>query len=151
MAKKSHVLIDGQQYKTRTGQRKPSSLLQLAGKSPEDAVLVLEGGHVCVSPDEPIVVTPGDQFSTKERICYFVNGEPSTTIINPLSVESILQNAGAGAAVDIQDLGSYYLENTSDGRKYENLDSMVTIVDGDNFLAIHVGSTPVAYPRCGHV
>ena len=151
MAKKFQVLIDEQQYKTRTGQRKPSSLLQLAGKSQEDAALVLEGGHVCLDPDEPIAVAPGDRFTTIERIRYFVNGEPSATINNPLSLESILRNAGAGAAIDIQDLGSYYLENTSDGRKYENLDSMVTIVDGDNFLAIHVGSTPVANPRCGDV
>ena len=101
-----------------------------------------------------IDLTPGDRFTTRKRddsekpvekpILYTVNGEQNTTLKNPISLESILRNAGAGAAIDITDLGSYYLENMADGRKYENLDDLVTISNGDNFLAIHVGSTPVA-------
>ena len=101
-----------------------------------------------------IDIAPSDQFSTRKRddsqkpvdklIRYTVNGEQNTTFENPLSLESILRNTGAGAAIDVTDLGSYYLENTADGRKYENLDDLVTVSDGDNFLAIHVGSTPVA-------
>ncbi len=161
MAKSSHILIDGQQHETEVGPRKPSSLLQLAGKSAEDTSLVLEDGQVCANPDDPINVVSGQKFTTREQdpsdtpddkpICYFVNGESNSTIENPLTVQSILQNAGAGAAIDTLELESYYLENTSDGRRYENLDDMVTITDGDNFLAIHVGSTPVANLNCGDI
>ena len=146
--------IDGKPYKLEHSPAKVSSLLHLAGTSASEAFLVSGDGIEHGNPDELIDIAPGDRFRTKKRddsqkpvdkpIRYTVNGEENTTIENPLSLESILRNAGAGAAIDVSDLQSYYLENTADGRKYENLDDLVTISDGDNFLAIHVGSTPVA-------
>ena len=146
--------IDDKPYKIEHSPEKVSTLLHLAGTSTDDAFLVSENGIEHGNPDELIVIAPGDRFRTRKRddslkpvdkpIRYTVNGEQNTTLKNPLSLESILRDAGAGAAIDIADLGSYYLENTVDGRKYENLDDLVTISDGDNFLAIHVGSTPVA-------
>ena len=146
--------IDGKPYELEHSPEKVSALLQLAGTSAKDALLASEDGIEHGNPDELIDIAPSDQFSTRKRddsqkpvdkpIRYTVNGEQNTTFENPLSLESILRNTGAGAAIDVTDLGSYYLENTADGRKYENLDDLVTVSDGDNFLAIHVGSTPVA-------
>lgn len=154
MTPDDQFFIDGKPYKLEHSQEKVPTLLHLAGASTDDAVLVSEDGIEHGDPGELIDIAPGDHFKTKKRddsrkpidkpIRYTVNGEQSTTFENPLSLETILRNAGAGAAIDISDLGSYYLENTTDGRKYENLDNLVSLSDGDNFLAIHTGSTPVA-------
>ena len=151
---KRPVFYDGKPYKLERSPEKISALLHLADTSTREAFLVSEHGTEHGNPDELINIAPGDQFWTKKRddsqkpvekpIRYTVNGEQNTAVENPLSLESILRNAGAGAAIDVTDLGSYYLENTADGHKYANLDDLVTIGDGDNFLAIHVGSTPVA-------
>ncbi len=131
-----------------------SKLLDMAGQSTRAAVLVTEDGTEHENPDELITIAPREHFQTKMRdacqepadpsIRYAVNGEANSTTENPISLRSILQNAGVGAAIDLSDLDSYYLENTVDGRKYEHLDDLVTVSGGDNFLAIHVGSTPVA-------
>lgn len=147
--------IDDKAYPLDKSPVKVSTLLDLAGFSSEEALLVSSDGSEYGDPDELIDIAPGTtHFTTKKRdpdhkpveksVCYKVNGEESATVENPISVETILRNAGAGAAIDISDIGSYFLENTSDGRKYESLNDLVTISDGDNFLAIHVGSTPVA-------
>lgn len=158
MAPKIPFFIDEKLYEIKESPQKLSTLLQRAGKSPEDTVLIPEDGVEYADPDELIDVVKDSRFKTRKRdnsskpvekqLRYAVNGEQNTTVENPLSLRYILENAGAGAAIDVNDLESYYLENTVDGRKYENLDSLVTIVDGDNFLAIHVGSTPVAEFRC---
>ncbi len=154
MMAKDQFFIDGKRFKLEYSPQKVSALLHLVRKSSSDFLLVSEDGIEYGDPDELVEVAPGNEFSTKKRddsqkpgerqIRYTVNGEENTTLENPLSLESILRNAGAGAAIDTADLGSYYLENTADGRKYENLDDLVTISEGDNFVAIHVGSTPVA-------
>ncbi len=154
MTSDSQFFIDGKPYKLEHSLEKVSRLLELAGTSPEKAVLVSEDGVEHRDPDELIRVNPGEHFTTRElevpekpahkAIRYTVNGEENVTDVNPLSVEAILRNAGTGAAIDVNDIGSYYLENLADGRKYENLDDLVTISDGENFLAIHAGSTPVA-------
>ena len=154
MTSDDQFFIDGKPYKLEHSPEKVSTLLHLAGTSADDAFLVSEDGIEHGNPDELIDIAPGDHFTTRKRddaqkpvdkpIHYTVNGEQNTTLENPLSLETILRNAGAGAAIDIADLGSYYLENTVDGRKYVSLDDLVTISDGDNFLAIHIGSTPVA-------
>lgn len=142
--------IDGKSFKLERSPEKVSTLLLLVRTSVEVAVLVTDDGVEHGNPDELIDISPGEHFTTKKigssekPISYAVNGEENTTLVNPVSLETILRNAGAGAAIDVNDLGSYYLENTADGHKYENLDDLVTISDGDKFLAIHVGSTPVA-------
>ncbi len=154
MTSDNQFFIDDKPYKLEQSPEKVSTLLHLAGTSAADAILVSEDGDEHGNPDELIEIAAGDRFRTRKRngsqkpvdkpIRYTVNGEQNTTVENPLSLASILRIAGAGAAIDITDLGSYYLENTADGRKYENLNDLITIFDGDNFLAIHVGSTPVA-------
>jgi hypothetical protein len=154
MMSSSQFYIDDKPYKLERSPEKVGRLIERAGISSEDVVLVSEDGVEYGNPDELIDIRPGDHFKTKKRdssdkplekpIHYTVNGELNTTSVNPLTLEAILRNAGPGAAIDPNDLGSYYLEHISDGRKYENLDDLVKILDGDNFLAIHVGSTPVA-------
>ena len=152
MTSDSQFFIDGKPYKLEHSLEKVSRLLQLAGTSAEKAILVSEDGVEHRDPDELIEVHAGEHFTTRDAsekpvektIRYSVNGEENVTDVNPLSVEAILRRAGAGAAIDVNDIGSYYLENTADGRKYENLNDLVTISDGDKFLAIHAGSTPVA-------
>ena len=148
MTSDGQFFINGKPYKLEHNPEKVSRLLQLAGTSTEKAILVSEDGVEHRDPDELIEVRPGEHFTTrdleKKTIRYTVNGEENVTDVNPLSVEVILRRAGAGAAIDVNDIGSYYLENTADGRKYEKLEDLVTISDGDIFLAIHAGSTPVA-------
>ena len=154
MKSDSEFFINGKPYKLERSPEKVSWLLQVAGTSVDKDVLVSQDGVEHGNPDELIDISPGEHFTTRKRDCaekpaekpirYTVNGEENTTVVNPLSLESILRSAGAGAAIDVGDVGSYYLENIADGRKYENLDDLVTISDGDKFLAIHVGSTPVA-------
>ena len=154
MTSESQFFIDGKAYKLEHSPEKVSWFLQLAGVSTEDAVLVSEDGVEHGNPDELIEIKPGEHFVTKKwdssekpvekLIRYTVNGEENTTLVSPLSLEAILRSAGPGAAIDLDDLGSYYLENTADGRKYENLEDLVAVADGDNFVAIHAGSTPVA-------
>jgi len=146
--------IDDKPYPIERSHAKVSWLLHLAGASGGGVVLVSEDGIEHGNPDDLIEITPGARFQTRKRddaqkpndkaVRYAVNGDEHTTTENPLPLKTILRNAGAGAAVDVSDLQSYYLENTADGRRYENLDDLVTVADGDNFLAIHVGSTPVA-------
>ena len=154
MALSISFFIDDKLYEVEGSPQKLSTLLRLAGKSAEDTILVSGDGVEYVNPDKPIEIVKNSRFKTRKRgesskpvekhFRYTVNGEQNTTVENPLSLRHILKNAGAGAGIDVNDLDSYYLENTVDGRKYENLDSLVTIVDGDSFLAIHAGSTPVA-------
>jgi len=161
MEKNSHIWIDEEKHMIEAGPKRPSILLKLAGKSTTNTSLVQENGHECDDLDQLINVESGDRFTTKKRtspshsdqsrICYTVNGESLTTDENLLPVREILRNAGTSAAIDNSDLDSYYLENILDGRKYEQLDSLVSIVDGDNFMAIHVGSTPVADSECNNV
>ena len=77
-------------------------------------------------------------------IHYKVNGEELTTTDATLTVEIILTDAGDAASVDTSQLDSYTLENIADGRKYENPTDKVCVEDGDQFLAIYRGRTPVA-------
>ncbi len=146
--------IDGKAFPFEHSEEKVSSLLHLVRTSSDESLLVSPTGHVYSDPDSIVAVAPGDHFKTEKRngehkpldkpIHFKVNGELSSTVENPLSVEAILRSAGPGAAIDLDDLNNYFLENTLDGRKYEDLKDLVTISEGDNFLAIHVGSTPVA-------
>ena len=154
MTSDGHFFVDGKPYQLEHSPVRVSVLLDLVGSSASEAILVSEDGTEYADPGMLIEIVPGDRFLAKRLdqsqrpvdrpIRYTVNGEENATIENPLSLESILRNAGAGAAIDVSDLQSYYLENTADSRRYENLDDLVMLTDGDNFVAIHVGSTPVA-------
>ena len=125
----TQFFIDDKPYKLENNPEKVSQLLQLAGTSFDVSILISEDGVEFSNPDELIDISPGEHFTTRKRnssqkpvekpIHYTVNGEENTTLINTLSLEAILQNAGAGAAIDVNDLGNYYLENIKDGHKYE--------------------------------
>ena len=91
-------------------------------------------------PDEVPDCKPGDDGFVR----YQVNGEHQRTEEPQLTVENILRKAGAGAGIDIADIGNYYLERVSDGADCRNLSDVVTIEDGDQFLAVYAGKTPVA-------
>lgn len=73
-----------------------------------------------------------------------INGERQQTGRNPLTVEEILRHAGTAAGIDLSDLTSYYLESVTDDREFWKLGDKVQLRDGDQFLAIYSGRTPVA-------
>ena len=75
---------------------------------------------------------------------YTVNGEQQTTKQSPTTLKAILENAGRAAGVDPTELQSYRLENIATGDRYNNLEDPVPIHNGDNFVAIYTGATPVA-------
>lgn len=79
-----------------------------------------------------------------KNFTYQVNGEDQSTQDNSLTVETILRNAGSAASIDVAEINDYLLENVADGHKYEDLADKVLIKDGDKFVAVHVGKTPVA-------
>ena len=82
---------------------------------------------------------------TEEKgIHYQVNGEPQTTDRKTLTVKEILENAGAAASIDLKELDQYILEDLQPGKKYEHLHDPVEVKDGDKFVAIYAGKTPVA-------
>lgn len=152
------IFIDGQKCSFEQPQARVAELLNAVNTSTKKSVLVSSDGTEHNDPNELINFNPGEKFVTEECrdftetdgqfIAFTVNGEACTTTDNPLTVETILQNAGPGAALDLNDLAHYVLENTANGVKYENLDDSVEICNGDNFIAIHVGSTPVAEVAC---
>lgn len=78
-----------------------------------------------------------------EKVCCEVNGEPQT-VGRKTTVEKILKNAGAAASIEVEELDNYFLENIHSGRKYEDLQETVAIEDGDKFVAVYAGKTPVA-------
>ncbi len=126
-------------------------LLEMAGVSPDAFCIETPDNVLHCAPDQSISLRSGDKLGIKRkppaqpvRLHYKVNGEDQTTTTNPLSLETILRQAGADASIDASDLGVYYLENLADGAKYESLADLIIIKDGDQFVAIHTGATPVA-------
>lgn len=86
-----------------------------------------------------------DRLPDRDRIIHYrVNGERQRTEDKTLTVEEILRRAGASAGIDISNIGSYYLERLRDSHKFKDLADAVTIEDGDQFLAVYSGRTPVA-------
>lgn len=144
--------VNGRAYDTDTPELTVSEVLQRAGVSPDRFYLVLKDVEYR-DPDKKIEIHDGDRFEAKLRdrtppvekiIHYKVNGEEQTTEHATLTVEQILRNAGRAASIDVAQINDYYLESIDDGRKYENLADRVTIKEGNQFLAIHRGKTPVA-------
>ena len=147
--------IDGKQQTLVQESESVAQLLQRANVSCEQASLVTSDGVEHSSPQEMIAIASGSQFTTRahedssghvvSRPNQFkVNGEVCYTSDSALTVRMILQSAGANAGIDQTDLGHYFLQRLNDETKFENLDDQVTISDGDEFLAIHTGDTPVA-------
>lgn len=79
-----------------------------------------------------------------EKVRFQVNGETVTTDEPSPTVEQVLESAGAPAGVEVKEVGDYSLENLTDGKKYDDLSDRVSVGEGDQFVAIYRGKTPVA-------
>ena len=127
-------------------------ILEKAGYSSKEYYLISENGSEYRESDEQVPIREGEKFEAKPRrekpngdlIHYEVNGEPQTTKKSPISLEIILTKAGRDAGIDPAEPQSYRLENVATGDRYEKLDELVPVHDGDKFVAIHTGPTPVA-------
>ena len=150
-----HFTINGREFASRESHVTVAWLLQQIGLKPGDAVLERsDTGETWSDPSALVELRERDKFEAKPkrdptpvpepRISYTVNGEPQVTEKTPLTVEEILRQAGADAAIDLNQLESYYLDNVRTGARYEDLDDEVPIADGDQFVALHAGRTPVA-------
>lgn len=144
--------VDGQHFDSDTSELTVSAVLERAGKTPGQSLLESEDAEYR-NPDDEIKIRDGDRFKTRTldgahagetSIRYEVNGETRTTADQTLTVEEILRAAGPAASIDVANVNEYYLESISDGRKYERPDERVAINDGDRFLALYRGRTPVA-------
>lgn len=147
--------IDDKPYSTRKATKTVAEILALASLSAEEYFLISPNGIKYADPKQNVEIHSGDHFKTEKRdrdskpqipvkIHYQVNGEPQTTTDATLSVEQILRNAGKEASIDLNQLSSYILENIKTGDKFVNLSDSVTILNNDEFLAVHSGATPVA-------
>lgn len=153
MSKEIEFFVDDKRFSTLKSELTLADILSLAGVSSDQFFLVSQDGTEHKEQDETIKIHFGDRFKTRkyERedplfapIHYKVNGEEQTTQKDSLTVREILQNAGEAASIDLSQINSYFLENVETGQKYENADDRVDLKEGDQFLAIHVGPTPVA-------
>lgn len=154
MGKNTTYFVDGKPFATDEDELTVADVLKQAGMPGERFSVVSEEGAEYRDPSERIAIREGDKFQVKRgdsdpapvevTIRYQVNGEDLFTKENPLTVETILRNAGSAASVDANQIGSYFLENIASGQRYENLSDRVTVKDDDRFLAVHVGKTPVA-------
>lgn len=153
MSKEIEFFVDEKRFSTLKSELTLADILSLIGVSSDQFFLVSQDGTDYKEQDETIKIHFGDRFKTRkyERedplfapIHYKVNGEEQITQKDFLTVREILQNAGEAASIDLSQINSYFLENVETGQKYENADDRVDLKEGDQFLAIHVGQTPVA-------
>ena len=147
--------VDDKPLSTRKSELTAEDVLVLAGIPTDQFYLVAPDGTEYKDSEEIVKIQSGDHFKTRKReregptpgsktIHYKVNGEEQTTEQDSLTMEEILRNAGSEASIDTSQIENYFLENIIDGRKYENLSDVVKIKEDDQFLAVHVGRTPVA-------
>ena len=155
MSDKLEFFVDGKQLSTLKSELTVAEIFAIAGLSAEQFFLVSQDGTEHKNQDEIIEIHSDDQFTTEKRereptppaaetIHYKVNGEEQVTQQTSLSVEEILRNAGKAASINLEQIDSYFLENITPGTKYENLTDRVDLKEGDQFLAVHAGATPVA-------
>ena len=155
MADPIEFFIDSKRCTTDKATQTVADIFNIVGLSADQLILVSPKGDKCLDAKQNIEIHSGDHFTTEKRdrdeksqnpvkIHYRINGEQQTTTDPDHSVEQILQSAGKAASIELQQLDSYILENIKTGEKYENLTDMVNILNGDEFLAVHSGATPVA-------
>ena len=144
--------VDEREFVTDTPELTVVGVLERAGYAPDQFYLIRKGTEYR-DPEEVLEIRDGDHFETKVRdrdppfpqtIHYKVNGEEQATEHDTLTVEQILRKAGRQASIDVAQISDYYLESINDGRKYERLTDRVAIKEGEQFLALHRGKTPVA-------
>ncbi len=147
-----HFKINRREFESDRRQVRVAWLAELAGLDPTRFELVRTAtGEIWRDPSATVELRDGDSFEAKGRlrplepsIRYTVNGEPQVTKESPLIVEEILRRAGPDAAIDLDHLKDYYLDNVRTGIRYENLGDEVPVTDGDQFVALYAGPTPVA-------
>lgn len=153
MREKIEVFIDGRPVTVAGDGLSVRDILNMADKPDGDYVVTREGNEYD-DPAQAVEVRPGDKIEIRRKpdrppgtphdVHYQVNGEDQITTENTISVEEIMRRAGTSAAIDVEDLDSYLLEHV-DGTKYERITDSVTVREGDEFLAIYQGATPVAW------
>ena len=147
--------VNGKSHETVDHNQSVKDILEIAGLPSDKFILVTPDGSHCNDAGQVIELQPGDQFTTEQCdpkdvslpvniISYKVNGEPQSTTHSPLSLETILRSAGKAASIDLAQLKYYYLQNLITEETYQNLADAVKIQEGDEFIAVHVGATPVA-------
>ena len=144
--------VEGKTLQSDEKNLRQKEILEMAGYSPEAYYLVSESGTEYRQPDDQVPIAEGEKFSVKPHreiiggdvIHYEVNGERQRTNISPVALKIILMNAGREAGVDPNDLQNYRLENIATGDRYNDPDEPVPVREGDKFVAIYTGSTPVA-------
>ena len=153
MSAEIKYFVDNQEFASENPVLTVADILGRAKKPADRFYLVAEKDKTeYTSPEQQVRVEDGERFITRPRkgrpadavIHYKVNGEPQETREPVLSVEAILRNAGAAAGVAVGDINYYTLEYADKDRKFTDLADKVTIEEGDEFIAIHVGKTPVA-------
>ena len=159
MADPIEFFIDDKPYSTYKAIQTVANVLAVAGLTADQFILISSDGTKYQDGEKDIEIHSGERFKTEKRdrdskpesgevIYYEVNGEKQQTSESRLSMEQILRSAGRDASIDLQQLNSYILENIGTGKKYGSLNEIVDIVDGDKFLAVHSGATPVAILHC---
>lgn len=148
--------VDGKEFASKESELTVADILGKANKSADLFYLVsIEDKAEYKDPKQRIVLKAGERFETRKRgesrpdrpvttIHYKVNGEPQETQEPVLTVETILRKAGSVAGIDVKEIGNYSLEYADKDQKYTDLGAKITIEEGDEFLAIHIGKTPVA-------
>ena len=147
-----HFTINGREFESDRRRVRVGWLAEQVGLDPIGFELVRTStGETWRNPSEAVGLRDGDAFDAKGRprrgrpsIRYTVNGERQVTKESPLTVEEILRRAGRDAAIDLNQLEDYYLDDVRTGARYENLSDEVPVTDGDQFVALHAGPTPVA-------
>ena len=147
-----HFKINSREFESDRRQVRAAWLAEKAGLDPTGFELVrTTTGETWRDPSAVIELRDGDAFEAKGRvrpvqrsIRYTVNGELQVTKESPLTVNEILRRAGPDAAIDLDQLDEYYLVNVHTGDRYENPGDEVPVTDGDQFVALYAGPTPVA-------
>ena len=153
MSNQIKIFIDGKQIFVTKSDLTLAEILDAAKIPIDEYYLVSEKGDEYKAPNKKIELYSGERFNSKKRshvppvtktIHYSVNGEAQMTERNPLTVETILKIAGAAASIDVAQIENYYLESIEGDQTYNSLSDQVTIQEGDRFLAVYRGKTPVA-------
>lgn len=147
-----HFKINRREFQSDERRVSAAWLAEKAGLDPTRFELVrTTTGETWRDPSELVELRQGDSFEAKGRvrpvepsIRYTVNGEPQVTEESPLTVEEILRRAGSDAAIDLDQLDDYYVDDVRTGARYENPGDEVPVADGDQFVALYAGPTPVA-------
>lgn len=147
-----HFTINGREFESDRRRVRAAWLAEHAGLDPAGFELVRTAtGETWRDPSAAVELREGDVFDAKgyvrpvePSIRYTVNGERQVAHETPLTAEKILRRAGPDAAIDLDQLDDYYLDNVRTGARYENPGDEVPVTDGDQFVALYAGPTPVA-------